>query len=270
MMKKKKHSHGFDFLFEILGLGFFIGIWILISFCFKNNGNFLFPDPIDTFSRLSDCFLKETSKTFVAIGWSLLRILIGWLSSFLIAAILGTLAALFPFCHHFLKPTLTIFRCIPTVAIVIILSGIFLSYQGLPDYIPSFLVFLVAFPLIYEAFFSGISNESTEIKNSLDLEGGYRTFRAVRKVLWPDAFPYIALAATQSFGLSVKVAIMSEVITNNSSSHSGIGTLISISRSFVDMESVMAYSAIAVLIVLIIDLPLLILKRKIKLENRAF
>ncbi len=262
-MNKKRRTLFFEGLFETLGFVFLIGIWILISFLLEREGNYLFPGPVPVFSKLGVLFVKEAKITFSAIGWTLLRVIIGWSLSFVAALVLGTLGGLYKYVDRFLKPFVVISRVMPTAAIVIILIGIFFQYEKLPDYIPSFLVFFVAFPLIYEAFYSGVKNEPQEINDALDLEGGgHKSLHAVIRVIWPDSMPYVALAITQSFGLSFKVSIMSEVISSSSATHSGIGTLISISKSYVEMDSVIAYSLISIILVLLIDILLYFFKKR--------
>ena len=59
---------------------------------------------------------------------------------------------------------------------------------------------------------------------SLKLEGLYK-FNSIFKVIIPTILPYIYLGLAQSFGLSMKVEIMSEIIIG-SQSIKGLGYLV--------------------------------------------
>ncbi len=135
------------------------------------------------------------------------------------------------------------------------------AFEGF-DYIPSILTFVVAFPLLYEAFAAGIRNEDPYILKSLDLECGSRSPKAIFGVLLPDAWPYIALGLAQSAGMSMKVTIMAEVVTANSATNAGIGTLILLARQQTGgIEEVPAFALISLALMILLDIPLIILKR---------
>ncbi len=269
-MRKKKPNNCLGSLFELFGFLFLLLLWILVSFSLENQGNYLFPGPIDVFSKLGFLLIKETAMTFSGIGWSLLRVIVGWVISFVLGMIFGTFSGLYENAKRFFKPFIVFARVMPTAALVIIVLAIVFQKGPLPDFVPSFLVFFVAFPLIYESFRSGIENEPIEIINALDLEGGgHKSLHSIVRVLWPDSFPYVLLAVTQSFGLSFKVTIMSEIIVSSSSTHMGIGNLIAVSKSYVEMDAVIAYSLIAIILVLLFDIPLNIIKRRFIQEDNS-
>ncbi|MCI7213273.1 MAG: hypothetical protein MR467_03890, partial [Bacillales bacterium] len=86
--------------------------------------------------------------------------------------------------------------------------------------------------------------------------------RVLFQVRYHDALPFILLGITQSLGLSFKVSIMSEVLTANSISKSGIGSLIVSENQYGTIENVIAYAVISLLLMAVIDIPLLIVKKK--------
>jgi ABC-type nitrate/sulfonate/bicarbonate transport system permease component len=153
--------------------------------------------------------------------------------------------------------------------VVLILVSILYSYEGWPPYIPCFLVFLVAAPIIYEAFASGILAEPSDETESMRLEGAERSLRGIISIYWPDSLSYILLGIAQSLGLAMKVAVMSEIIVNSSEAYGGIGGLIQGAMLYLEMKYVIAYSLIAVFIIALIDIPMHYLKKHLrqKLEN---
>ncbi len=264
-MAKTKRTQLIQILAWILGFVFFIFLWWLVSFLMHQQNNQLLPYPHEVLITLNQVlWAVEAGMTWSAIGWTLARLLIGFIVSFVLGGILGTLAGNHPTFKSFMKPFVLFAKSMPTAAFVLILIGIFYKFRGLPPYIPCFLVFLVAFPVIYEAFCSGVENESQDTKDALELDGGSKSLAATIQVIWPDSQSYILLAVAQSLGLSMKVSVMSEILTNSSSSQGGIGGLIQNAQMFASMEEIMAYSIIAVIMVLIIDIPLYVVKRTLK------
>lgn len=265
-MKKETRTWLLSCLIGVAGFVFLFFLWWLVSYLMHLSGNELLPYPFETLgTMLAKLFLPGAGTTYVAIGWTLLRILIGFAASFLLGALFGTLAGMHKWFASFMNPFIVFCRAVPTAAVALILVGIFYKFRSLPPYIPSFLVFLVAFPLIYEAFRKGIESESSDVKDALRLDCGGITMKAVAAVVWPDSWNYIALALAQSLGLSVKVSIMSEILVNSSSAEGGLGSLIQNAWQIdLDMRSVIAYSLIAVILSILMDIPLWILKRKVE------
>jgi len=265
-MSKEHKSHLIKIICGILGFFFLLFIWWLVSYLLHQNDNRLLPYPHEVFQKLGEILFAPSyaQTTWEAMGWSLLRLVIGFVISFLFGGVLGTLGGLYPKFASFMGPYISFSKTMPTAAFVLILVGIFYSYRGLAPYIPCFLVFMVAFPVIYEAFKSGIQNESKDTQDALDLDCGRRSWSAIREVLLPDAQNYIALALVQSLGLSMKVSVMSEILTNSSDSRGGLGGLIQNASLWGGMQEVLAYSLLAVLIILAIDIPLFLLKKQLK------
>ncbi|MDY2913473.1 MAG: ABC transporter permease subunit [Candidatus Enteromonas sp.] len=261
-------------IFTLFGLAFLILIWWIIAVLLQQNGTTLFLTPGETVSRILQlCFGKEAGSTFSAIGWTLFRLVLGFVFSFFLAGILGTLAGLFPKLRHFLKPFVGLSRSIPTAAVVLVFMGLLIHPRLLPvlDYVACFLTTMIAFPILYEAFAKGIEEEEEDVNMSLELECGKRSFAAVVYVLWPDSLPYISLGLVQALGLSLKVTIMSEVLTANNASHRGIGTLIFRSQTdpLFRTEDILPYSIIALLLMMILDIPNWILRNRINRKQNG-
>ena len=262
MNRKEKNSRSlWNVLSFCFGILFLLLVWWVVSTALKAHGSGILKDPLTTIARLFALLFSENPGiTWNAIGWSLARLCLGLIGSFLLSAVLGTLAGLFPAVRSFLIPIVGFARTIPTAAVVLVLSVVFLvpGRLGFADFIPSVLTFLVAFPLFYEAFLSGITSLDADTEQALILDAGKRSPRAVFEVLWPMSIPQIRMAAAQGLGLSLKVTIMSEVLTANSATHPGIGTLIMDCQTnpSLRVEDVIPYSLLALLLMIFLDIPL--------------
>lgn len=265
-MTKQHKTQLIQIICGIAGLAFILFVWWLISEVMHQNANQLLPYPSEVLLALSRLLWAPGFRnvTWLAMGWSLARLLIGFSFSFVLGAALGTLGGLYKNFSAFMAPFVTFAKTMPTAAFVLILVGIFYQFRGLPPYIPCFLVFLVAFPMIYEAFRSGILAESPEVQDALELDCGKRSYAAVKEVLWPDSQSFISLSLIQSLGLGMKVSIMSEILVNSSSAQGGLGGLIKTAQQLVAIDEVIAYSLIAILLILYVDIPMFVLKKKLK------
>ena len=250
-------------LITVGGFATLLAIWAIVSLILKSNGNNVLPYPHETFGRaFRFLFIDDPARIWVNMGWTTARLLLGYGLSFVLAAIFGTLAGLFPMFKRFMSSWLGLAKVIPTAAVVIILIGVFFGPQnrGWQTYIPSMLTMVIALPVIYEGFAKGIKEEDADVKDAMDIDCGRRSLRSVFYVHWPMIRPYIALALATSLGMSMKVTVMSEVLTASSSGVLGIGGMIMIANQTGTIEDVMAYSWIAVLMMLVMDIPWFIVK----------
>lgn len=270
-MKKKRPAQ--KIIAFALGVIFFIFVWWLLSYGLTKSNLHYLPSPFKIFGRVVTLLFEEGAlKTWCAIGYSSLKLLIGFSISFVLALLLGTISSLFPLFASFEKSHILLFRSVPTAGIALILGTAFwLELPSLQPFIPSILTILVAFPILYQGFLDGILSVGDEVKDALRLEGALRKFDSVLFIYWPGASNFIILSLTQALGLSFKVTIMSEIVTNSSTSKAvGLGTLIGKAiTDQADLNAALAFSLIAVLLVFVVDSFLYFPKRKIKDEMNS-
>ena len=257
-------------LITVGGFATLLGIWAIVSLILKSNGNNVLPYPHETFSRAASfLFVEDCTRTWVNMGWTFARLLLGYGLSFLFAALLGTLAGLFPMFKRFMSSWMGLTKVIPNAAVTIILIGVFFGPQNRvwQTYIPSMLTMFIALPIIYEGFAKGIKEEDSDVKDAMEIDCGRRSPRSIIYIHWPLIRPYITLALATSLGMSMKVTVMSEVLTSSSSGILGIGGMIMIANQTGTIEDVMAYSWIAVLMMLVMDIPLFVIKFRMKKKD---
>lgn len=239
-----------------LGLVFVFVCWLIIS-CLLGEGNLIFPSPFETFAYTGK--LLSSSYIYSCLGMSLLRTLEGFAFAFLFAALLGSLAGEIKPLQRFFKPLILLFKSVPTAAFVFL----FLVLSGTSN-APIWIVALLAFPILYEAFVSGINAVPKELKWAAKADSASKT-QTLLRVKIPLALPYILLGVLNSFALSFKTEIMAEIITGQTSP--GLGGAIRVARNTdpADLTPVFAIALIAIAIVLLFDLITYLLPfRKIK------
>ena len=258
MKKQAKAFIGNTYIIYTLGLLFVFCLWFLFAFVFGNNSLY-FPTPIETFKKLGE--LLTSNYIYKGIGWTLLRTLIGFISALLVAFVLGLAAGQYKKLYLFLKPVMLVMKSIPTAALVFL----FLVLSG-SRFAPVYIVFLISFPILYEAIAGGMHNISQDIEDSLKLDTN-RFLPIVTRVKLPLAIPYLLVGLTSSFALSIKTEIMAEIITGDTSY--GLGCAISAYRNIdpTDLTPIFAISFIALIFILIIDLIGMLIRKYIKLDN---
>ena len=251
-MKQAKKFITNNYTTFTLGILFVFALWAIISYS-DGKGSFIFPSPKDTFVALGD--LLGDKYTYESIGWSMLRTFVGFAIAFILALILGLFAGNFKKSQNFFKPLIIVLKCVPTAAFVFL----FLAKAG-SRWAPTFIVSLLAFPILFEAIVRGMNAISDDINDALKIDSQNNLY-ILFKIRLPLAFPYLALGIASSFALSVKTEIMAEIISGDT--NYGLGCMISGLRntSPEDLSPIFALAIIAVVIVLLISLIAHLLER---------
>lgn len=228
--------------YSIIGFILIIFLWTFISIIIDEQ-KLVFPGPLITLNA----FIKLLSlkSTYLSIFYSLFKMIVGYGCACLLALILGILAGLNKWLYKILHPLMLILKSIPTAALIFL----FIVMAGFNNS-PIFVVILVSFPILYEAFYSGIKNIPNDINDVISLDGG-SSIKNIINVRIPFAKNYIILGITSSFALAFKVEIMAEVLSG--ATIKGIGCSIKIIQATTsDMSGIFAWSMIAVILLLII------------------
>lgn len=243
--------------YTLFGLGIILFgiVWWIFSLAFDING-MIVPSPAVTFVKMFELF--QDPYTFKCLGYTLLRVLIGFAISFIIAFILGVITGNSKVLRELVKPSMTIIKSVPTAAVVF-LFVVLVS----PKDAPILVTILISFPILYEAVANGLANVDPNVIQAANVDGANIVKRNLF-VMIPLSFPYIGVGILASFSLSFKVEIMAEVITGYTAN--GLGSIIKASQIAdpTDMTTIFGYSLIAVLLVLVISLVSDILKQKLK------
>ena len=231
-------------IYYLIGIGLLIILWQAFSLLLGED-TMVFPGPVSTVTYALQ--LLGRGYTYRCIASTLLRMMTGFLISFVLALLFGIPAGNDPRIRDIIAPIITALRAIPTASLVylfIVLAGFKTA--------PMLLVILVSFPIIYEGVAGGIRSVSKELIEAARSDGASRIRENIR-IRFPLALPYLIVAMTSSFSLCFKIEIMAEVITGASTP--GLGSVISGVRASdpTNMVPVFAYSLIAVVLMLGID-----------------
>lgn len=237
----------------ILGIVFLLGIWFLLSTIFDTN-SMIFPNPIVTFKRMFE--LLGEGITYKYLGFSLLRLLIGFVISFAVAFLLGMIVNTNDKFYDFLNPAMTFLRAAPTATFVflfIVLSG----SRNAPVYV----TFTVTMPILYESIVGAFRGTDKAIIAAAQIDGASR-FKRLFRVQIPLGIPVISIGVISTFAMAFKIEIMAEIITGFT--NGGLGSVIHNSQLInpTDLTDMFAYSLMAIILVLIITFLTSFLKKR--------
>ncbi len=254
-MKSSANKKILYLIFTFLGIAFLFLLYE-ISFLLVNNSNIL-PSLNDIFHNFFN--LLKNINLFRNIAFSFLRTLLSIVIAFGIGVLTGCLSGLFPKFNYFIKPLISLCKCIPVPCFIYLLFIFFLNNKNIAVII---VVFLIIFPIIHENSKSGIININQNIIDSLKIEGLYRK-NSIFKVLLIEALPYILSGLISSIGLALKVEVTAEILLGP---HNiiGIGRNIFLAKEDLDFATLYALIILIILIFIILDFLCLILKKIIK------
>ena len=238
----------------LLGFLFLIGVWFLVSAIVDLN-NMIFPSPYVTFKRMFELLGK--GSTYKYLGFSVIRLLIGFAVSFVLAFLLGMLVNNSEALYNFFTPVITFLKAAPTATFVFIFLVLFGGRNA-----PAWVVILMTFPILYESVVSALRSTPKDMLEASQIDGASK-FKTLIRVQIPLGIPFITLGLLSTFGMAFKVEIMAEIITGITKG--GIGTMIKISNLLdgTDLTNMFAYSLMAIILVLIVSISSSIVKSKI-------
>lgn len=222
----------------ILGIVLFLTIWFLISFIVDEK-TMIFPDPISTFKETFR--ILKTNYVYKCLSESLIRLIIGFGISFILALVFGIIAGNSKSLKRVFTPTISVLKSIPTASLVFL----FLVLVGAKN-APILMVILISFPILYESISGGIENMDKDVINAMKLDSGSFIYNII-KIQIPLIIPYVVIGIASSFALSFKIEIMAEILTGSTRNGLGSAILASQKNDPTNMVPIFAYSLIAII-----------------------
>lgn len=214
---------------------FMLTVWKLLAIYFDSG--FILPPPEKTI--ITTLALFADPGFLLNIGTTIIRALAGFALSFVLGIGAGILAGLNPYFNAFLKPLLVTIRSTPIIALIL-LALIWLS----PGSLPVFIALLTMFPFICTNVTDGIKSVDNElVEMALFYKTGWK--RIVRDVYIPAIMPFIISGASSAMGIGWRAIITGEVL---SQPKYGIGTLMQNAQTFLNVDAVIAWTIVAVVI----------------------
>ncbi len=218
---------------KFLSIFFFLIIWEGVALYIDNS--LLFP-------RVSEIFLSlknlVASGDFILILWNTLsRFFISIVFSLILAIIFSVASYRYEVISFLLFPFIIFLRAVPTIAIIIVVL-IWSSVERVPIVVGM----LILFPILYESILGGIKNVD---KNLLKMSKVFKvpTKKVVRDIYIPSIYYSISSNIPSYIGLTFKVIIAGEVLSQESLS---IGGEIFINKIYLESSNIFAWIIVVI------------------------
>jgi NitT/TauT family transport system permease protein len=188
---------------RILSLLSFLVLWKLGSEWMDSA--IILPSPEDTLKETWG--LLHASSFYRSLGATLVRGITGFLLSLACGLLVGVLAGKSYVLREFFRPFLTSIQSTPVLAIILLALIWFPT-----ETVPVFVAFLMGFPIITTNVAEGILAVDHRL---LEMSRVYRIdrWRRALYVVLPSILPYLVGGASSALGLSWRVVVASEVLS---------------------------------------------------------
>lgn len=221
--------------YPLISLVLVLGIWWIVSAV--KDKPLVLPAP--------DKVIVEFFKLFGgvsfwrSVGLSLLRTVICFAISFVMAFAVAVVAGLWTPVHKVMSPIISILRSAPTLAIILIMM-LWLDGQTAPVFVG----FLIAFPLLYQGIYTAIVGVD---KDLVEMAKFYKV--KPRDIVFglyaPEIAPQVFDVSKSTISLTLKVIIASEVLTYAKDS---IGLEMQKANQAFDVAVLLGWTLVAILL----------------------
>ena len=226
-------------IFFFVGIISILLVWLIITLF---DDNIFFPGigevVVDLGKLLSD------GNNWLIILYTFLKVIFVIVVSFIISFVLAILSYKVRSFRAFISPFIALMRSTPVASVILIL--ILLVGSKVAPFIISILVIV---PISYENIYSAFTNIEDEIVDETKLVSNIN-LNIIITVFIPITINYLISSMLTCFGLTLKVLVMSEVLTQGNMT---IGGSIQLAKSTIDITRVFSWSIILVIIVLLVE-----------------
>ncbi len=202
----------------------------------------ILPMPQDVLNQMIN--QVQHTSFYMSIIMTCYRMLVGLTIACVLGVLIGLLASLKPWLNDLITPITTMIKTIPNISYIIIVLLWFSSHQSV-----IVIVFLILFPLFYEATKTGIQSIRASLMDVLKVYSE-TPLNKLKNVYIPSMLPFVLSNLSVSLNLGFKVAIMAEVLGQPAM---GIGRNMLLSKLTLDMASLFAWTAWIIIFGLIFD-----------------
>ena len=194
-----------------------------------------------------------TAPFWATIGWTVLRVVIGFVCGCLIGGIFALLAYRYRLVDHFLSPAIYVIKSTPVASFIILA----LCWMG-TEIVPSFICLLMVIPIIFGNVLSGLKAVDRDLLE-MSRVFGFSFGKRLRCVYLPAIRSHVTAATGTGLGLSWKAGIAAEVICR---SRLSIGNEIYQSKYYLEITQMFAWTTFVILLSVLFDQLLKLVTRR--------
>ena len=195
--------------------------------------------------------LKKMGQTLAdggfwrAFSYTFFRVVTAFGISFVLALIFSLIAYMVPWFGRILSPIVSMFRSLPTLAVLLIL----LAWAGAAK-APVIVAFLSLFPMLYAGMTAALSQVNAEL---LEMSFVYRVpiKKRIMQLYLPSMAPYVLREAGAAFSFSLKLVVSAEVLANT---YKSLGGMMQEARLYLEMPTLFALVLLTFLAGLLLEM----------------
>lgn len=250
MIKKLFSQRAINIICSVAAL---VIMWLVWIIAYYSVGNKLI---VPSFSETIVSFWNYLGDGafWTAVGNSLLRTLLSFVVSFVLAAAFTIFGLLGSWSKALIKPITVVIRTLPTMAVILI---IFKMTNGNKTLSPVIVTVLVLFPMIYSQLTAAVEGIDDGVRQMARVYGVSKRDRLF-KIYLPLVSPAVFSQTGANISLGLKIMISSEVLVNTAR---GLGGMMQENSMAAAVANLAALTVAAVVLGLIIDVAFSQLKR---------
>ena len=227
-----------------------IALWAFAAW--RVNSEHILPGPWKTL--VATVRLLGDASFLAVVGHTLLRGLIGFAIAVVAGLGLGIAGGLSEGFDAFMRPWVVIMRSTPVVAFILLALIWFKN-----DSVPVFIGILTMFPMIYINIVDGIRSVDGKTVEMARFYGIDRP-RMVREVYLPAIAPFVVSGISSAVGIGWRAIVVGEVL---SQPRYGIGTVMHSAQTFLQVEILIAWTFVAIIIGALFEWLIRLVERRI-------
>ncbi len=225
---------------SLFAVALMIALWKLASACIS--ADIILPAPEHVASTLSGIIF--TQKFALALGATAMRGLAAFIVSMLLGIALGMATGASARARTLMAPMLTVVRATPVLAVILLAMIWFPS-----GVVPVFSAVVMAFPVVAADVSEGVRSADPRLL-AMASSFGVSKHDTLMGIRVPSALPHVLSAARNAIGLSWKVIVAGEVLSQPAHA---IGTGMQNARIMLETAEVFAWAAVGIALCAISD-----------------
>ena len=239
-----------NIIYPIITVSIIVALWAISAR--SVNVDIILPTPWATVIRFIE--LIGESRFYMALLNTLGRSLISFSIAIALALTLSICSIFIEPFRRIVDPIIVILRSTPTMSIILLTLIWMRSATG-----AMFIAFLITFPLLYTAFYTGFNIVPKDLKEISDI---YKVsmYDKITRLYIPSAMPTIFGALRSSISLNLKVLIAAEVMSQTRDS---MGFYMQRSMVYFETAELISWTIAAIIMSYLLELIVEIIRRKV-------
>lgn len=237
----KKNINLLSYLYPVLSVIFILAIWAISAKVIDQE------IVLPTFGQTWQGLIKivSDSKFFIRVANSVLRCLIAFLISFILASSCAILSKIFNPVKKMLHVVVLLLKAVPTMSFILLALIWMSSFNA-----PILVAVIVLYPIMYSAILTSIESVDSSL---IEMANAYKVpkTKQIKRLYLPQIQNDLFKIVRANISFSIKLIIAAEVMAYTKNS---IGVSMNNSRLYFEMGELFAWTLVAIIIAGLLEL----------------